>query len=164
MPLDTLENLLGMLVKASRILIYDLPLSCKECLSWIYCPEITPESSCKKFLKKWIQERKTTHYPLTQHFYLRCPSPPVLNNLPDIVFWNTFYQLSLYNLLRLPSSVGILTLQNFFAALSDSKSSPSSSFCYAYSVLCNFFTPLKYLFLIYSGYGPVSNHCCLLNC
>lgn len=85
--------------------------------------------------------------------------------LPYTVFWHTFYQLFLYNLfLRLPSSVGILTLQNFFfAAISD-----SNLISLLHSAMptlrCNFFTPPKHLLPIYSWDNPacVSNHCCLL--
>lgn len=64
MPLNTLENMLGTLVKASRIPVYELPLPCEERLFWIYYPEITPDSmrgrqnSCKTFLKKRMQERQ----------------------------------------------------------------------------------------------------------
>lgn len=40
MPLEIQENLLGVLVKASRVLIYDLLLSYKECLSRIYWQQL----------------------------------------------------------------------------------------------------------------------------
>lgn len=111
MLLDMLENMLGTLVKTSRILVYDLPLPYEECLSWIYCPEITPGSSYKKFLKKRMQENKNAQ------LHLQCPSPPVPSDSPDLLFWHTFCQIFLYNLfLSSPSSAGILTWENFYSS------------------------------------------------
>lgn len=158
--------MLGTLVKASRILVYDLPLPYEECLSWIYCPEITPGSSCKKFLKKRLQESKNAHSLLTQELHLKCPSPPVLTDLPDILFWHTFSQIFLYKLfLRSSSSAGILTWENFYSSFllcsppeTLDKLNLSFPFSYACSEMFRFFT-LKSILLIYSWHSPdcVSN-------
>lgn len=114
--------------------------------------------------------KKAKPHTTSSHKILIWNTPLLLfSMICQIQSFDTHFILScifLYNLFpRLPSSVGILTLQNFFfAALNDSKLNLSSSFCYAYSDLYNFFTPLKYLLLIYSRDGPgcVSNYCCLL--
>lgn len=58
MALDMLENMLGTLVKASRILVYDWPLPYEECLSWIYCPEITPAAAARSFLRNGCNKAK----------------------------------------------------------------------------------------------------------
>lgn len=166
MPLYMPENMLGTLVKASRILVYDLPLPYEECLFWIYCPEITPGSSCKKFLKKWMQESRNAE--LHPKFPTSVP-----NYLPDTLFWHTFSQVFLYNLsLRSCSSAGILSWEQSFYSSFLLCSPPSDSgqieslfsilLCLLWTV--SFLHPQKYFLLIYSWDSPdcVSNHWSLL--
>lgn len=117
--------------------------------------------AARNFLRNGYKKAKPHTTPSHKFFIWNALLLNVLKDLPDTLFWHKFYQLFPITFLRLPDSVGILTLQNFFfAALSDSKLNLSSPFCYAYSDLCNFFTPLKYLLLIYSQDSPgcVSNH------
>lgn len=137
-----LENSLGTLVKASRILACDLLLPYEECLPWIYCPEITPASSCKKFLEKWMQESQNVE------LRLKCPSPPVPNELPDILFWHIVSPVCLYKLfLRLPSSAEPLTWENFYSTfllcrppVTLGKRNLFSPFSWAYTEMFHFFT------------------------
>lgn len=134
--------MLGTLAEASRILVCDLLLPYEECLPWIYCPEITPGSSCKKFIEKWMQDSKNAE------LHLKCPSPPVPNEVPDILFWHMVSQVCLYKLfLRLPSSAGPLTWENLYSTfllwrppVTLGKLNLFSPFSCAYNEMFPFFT------------------------